>query len=415
LEKNCHTISGFERVEAAVLVLLVVLPCGACRQAWTFARHDQPATSNYLAGTTPAPIASQPVPTGDTRQPEQPPASIPGGAAVPGAAAAAAIGPAGQNGVQPVGAASYRGPGEPGPQQPSPLAGTSFETASGDWAAMAAEAIPSNPAFQPPGGLGCDWLPQAAPEASLASCEPNSRLGRMWQQAKCNIWTDHTYYYSWTTFRDLALGLAIAAPVANTNVDEHFRDWYRREVRSPGTDKLSTFWKPFGNGYIVAPGFVGLALVGRYFENVPVFGPTGDFSGRVTRGYLVGTPPMLLLQYALGASRPEVSSIGSHWRPFHANHSVSGHAFMGAVPFLTAAGMVENPWAKGTLYALSTFPAWSRFNDGDHYLSQVWLGWWMGYLACNAVRATQQQEDKQLTLTPIATPEMVGMGMVYRR
>ncbi len=141
---------------------------------------------------------------------------------------------------------------------------------------------------------------------------------------------------------------------------------------------------------------------------------TGDFGKRVTRSYLVGAPPMLLMQSVLGGSRPGENSVGSQWKPFDDDNAVSGHAFIGAVPFITAAKMTENPWAKGVFYACSVLTPWSRVNDDSHYMSQAILGWWMAYLACNAVDDTQR-ESRSMTLTPIITPQMTGMALVLRR
>jgi hypothetical protein len=48
-----------------------------------------------------------------------------------------------------------------------------------------------------------------------------------------------------------------------------------------------------------------------------------------------------------------------------------------------------------------------------HYLSQVWLGWWLAYLACDAVNATQHGDDR-LLIAPIAAPDTVGASLMYR-
>jgi hypothetical protein len=247
-----------------------------------------------------------------------------------------------------------------------------------------------------------------------ATLRGGPRLNAMWQEAKRNVRQDYINYYSWGNLRDLAIGFAVAAPLANTSVDGGFRDWYQDDVRSRDTDNAARFFKTFGEGQIFIPSFAVLAVTGQYFADRPLLGGVGDYSGRVTRAYLVGAPPMLLMQFVTGAGRPGEHDSGSHWQPFRDSNGVSGHAFMGSVPFITAARMAENLLAKATLYGLSTFTGWSRINDDDHYLSQVLLGWWMGYLACRAVDDTQQA-DKHLTLTPIATPGMVGVGMVYSR
>ena len=135
---------------------------------------------------------------------------------------------------------------------------------------------------------------------------------------------------------------------------------------------------------------------------------------RTTRAYLVGAPPVLFMQSCLGGSRPGERDDASFWRPFDDDNGASGHAFVGAVPFLTAARMTEDRRVKACWYALSVLPAWSRaVNDDSHYLSQVGLGWWMAYLACESVDRTEKAPGC-VTVTPIAQPGMVGVGIVVR-
>ena len=58
-------------------------------------------------------------------------------------------------------------------------------------------------------------------------------------------------------------------------------------------------------------------------------------------------------------------------------------------------------------------PAFTRINDNVHYLSQVWLGWWMAYLACDAVNKTESGKGP-LMITPVCTPDMTGVGVIYQ-
>lgn len=124
---------------------------------------------------------------------------------------------------------------------------------------------------------------------------------------------------------------------------------------------------------------------------------------------------MLAMQYIIGASRPGETSAGSHWKPFDDTNGVSGHAFMGAVPFISAAKMTDDPFWKAGLYFASALPGLSRINDDDHYTSQVILGWWMAYLAANAIDETQLVK-KNLTIQPMLfSNNGVGIGIEYHR
>jgi len=221
-------------------------------------------------------------------------------------------------------------------------------------------------------------------------------------------------YYAWDSTANLLLGLAGASVLANTSLDQDFQDWYQEDVWSEGTDDFAKVWRRCGDGRLIVPAFGLMAVIGRKYDHTPCGSVLGELGFRTERAYLVGTPSMLFLQYCLGAARPGESEYESRWTPFEECHGVSGHAFIGAVPLITAAQMTENPWLKTGFYACSLLPTWCRLDQNSHYLSQCWLGWWMAYLACRAVSNTDRQFD-QLAFAPVATPEMVGIGAVFER
>jgi len=262
-----------------------------------------------------------------------------------------------------------------------------------------------------PSASGRWWLPYGLPQRAETA---GQRLVDYCRQTRTNVVGDYRHYYQWSTAFDLGWAIALSAPLANTSLDEDFRHWYQRDVRSSGSDDLSSFWRPWGEGKIFIPAWAGLAVVGHLWEERPLATAVGRFGDRTTRAYLVGAPPMLLMQFVLGASRPGETSRGSYWKPFDDTNAVSGHAFIGAVPFLTAARMTDRPAIKGALILLSVFPAWSRVNDDRHYLSQACLGWYMAHLA---VRAVDQTEDdrRPIRIVPIANAQMTGLGLVIER
>jgi hypothetical protein len=229
-----------------------------------------------------------------------------------------------------------------------------------------------------------------------------------------NLWSDQKNYYTWPTLRCLALAVGGASVLANTSMDDNFQHWYQKRVRSNSLNETADIVRNFGDGRIMIPAAIAITLTGAMFDNTYLGSEMADFGARTTRAYITGFPTLLLLQYGLGANRPDRAVDASHWKPFsgHSN-SASGHAFIGAVPFLTAAQMTDNPYLKGCLFFCSTLPAWSRVNDDMHYLSQIWLGWCIAYVASDAINLTQHENDR-FTISPIATPEMVGMTMMYR-
>ena len=237
-----------------------------------------------------------------------------------------------------------------------------------------------------------------------------------------HVFSDFRNFYSRDTALNYGVALAGGATLANTAMDRHFSGWYQDNVRSSGTDDFAKFCKRFGEGAIWIPIFAVTAVSYRLYDQSDwnkrgehcVF---GEYAARTTRGYLVGFPALLVFQNLLGSERPTGGNEkGSYWRPFHEDHAVSGHSFIGAMPFITAAQMVEKPWLKGVFYACSVLPAWSRVNDDAHYLSQAILGWYLAYLSARAVSQTEGVKlPKGLTIFPITEGPYVGFGFLYRR
>lgn len=231
-----------------------------------------------------------------------------------------------------------------------------------------------------------------------------------------DILTDYRNFYSLGNLAALGVGLGAGAAMANTPTDEKLRDFWQENVRCASTDEyLEMFHAPkvFGEGIYTLPAYGGAILVGLAFEEGTFGRGFGEWGWRSLRTVAVGCPMMLSLQYVLGASRPNAES-GSDWHPFQDVHGVSGHAFMGAVPLLTAAKMVESPFWKSAFYVGSTLPGLSRINDDAHYASQVVLGWWIAFLAANAVDRTVS-EHANLSIGPVPTANGVGLGLVWRR
>jgi hypothetical protein len=214
--------------------------------------------------------------------------------------------------------------------------------------------------------------------------------------------------------RLLPLGVAFGAGaiMANTDTDRKIQDWYQTRVRTDGGDQASKVFKAFGEGLYLIPISVAAALLGDRLSPDTGTSPIGTWGERATRAYLAGGPTVLLTQWATGGSRP--SEGDSHWRPFRDNNGVSGHAFIGGVPFLTAGRMCEeNLPARYLLYAASALPALSRINDNDHYASQAFLGWFLAWEATGAI-AQPDRSDRHVSLAPMMTGDACGLALCVR-
>lgn len=220
----------------------------------------------------------------------------------------------------------------------------------------------------------------------------------------------------------MRLGIAFTGGAVSANVkingetvDERVRNWYQNDIRSTDTDNFAKTAKNFGEGKVLVP--IAMAAAGSEFfwgdSHLSRWGNTA------TRAYLVGLPPMWLSQRLTGASRPSENRgtsafTSSRWTPIKDAHGVSGHAFVGAVPFLAlSANYPDEPWIKYPAYVASTVAALSRVNDDKHYLSQAFLGWYFAYEAVNAVTETNEMNNKHSTFTPVLMGD--GIGIVYTK
>ena len=224
-----------------------------------------------------------------------------------------------------------------------------------------------------------------------------------------NVGDDYRNFYSRRNLRNVAIGFGAAGIIANTNADQQVQTWYQKEVRDNDTDDASEMAELLGNGTLAIPLCVGAFVLGKVSdaESIRTVGEWGD---RSVRAFLVGGPFVVASQMATGGSRPKENR-GSDWRPLDDNNGVSGHAFVGAVPFLSAAKMTENEVLDAGLYLGSTLCAWSRLNDNKHFLSQSLLGWWLAYLAAGSVDRTEGEKDN-VTLVPLAGQDMAGLGVM---
>ncbi len=235
-------------------------------------------------------------------------------------------------------------------------------------------------------------------------------IGRI-NEIKDTIYEDYRNFYSIENLEDLAIGIGITGVLANTSIDGEIQDWDQDSLRNKDTDNLSRAVKPFGDARITVPVYLGAAIFGELTKDIKVGSITGEWAKRSLRTILVATPPMLFLQIALGASRPNEDD--SHWRPFNDSNGVSGHSFMGAVPFIAAAKMTDNSYLKYLFYLGSTLTGWSRINDNSHYFSQAALGWWIAYLT-NSCGEKAETGKRKVVIAPAPIPGGAGFTIALR-
>ncbi|HEY2881444.1 MAG TPA: phosphatase PAP2 family protein [Pirellulales bacterium] len=320
---------------------------------------------------------------------------------------------------------------------PALLAGTTFDPTNAggmssvydpSFTAVSAVQSGADPAAADPTGVS-HWLPNGEPNdvavGDSTDQNPNSSPSLAEQHFHYHavgplfgdLLADQRNFYSPHNLYWVAAGIGGAAIFANTNVDQWFRQTYFEHLRP--VDSNLDFVKDFGTGGLVIPAMAGLWFVDQCIawttgdEDMPAVEWIDQWSNRSLRGWIVGAVPLVTLQYVTGASRPGQTSAGSHWTPFKSTHGVSGHAFVGSVPFFTAAEMTDFIPLKIGFYAMGSAAGISRIYTDSHYLSQVGLGWWLAYFSTVAVSDTVFAEHAW-QLVPLPSNDATGVAIMYQ-
>lgn len=223
-----------------------------------------------------------------------------------------------------------------------------------------------------------------------------------------DIRADFRYHYSSQPLTEVAVGFGVTGLLANSNADEEIQQIFRDELQGQAADSVADLFTSVGDiaqPIYSIPIYLGAMWLGGYSgESESV---TAHWGANSLRSVLVGTPQLIALSHIAGGQRPEEGEPG--WSPFDDNNGVSGHAFFGAVPIITAAKITDKRWLKYTLYATSAFPGLARVYDDKHYFSQVFMGWWLAYVAAKTVEYTDLGQEASVRVVPLLYPDGGGL------
>ncbi len=237
--------------------------------------------------------------------------------------------------------------------------------------------------------------------------EDNGAISRSIEAVKSDF---GNFYLDRANLTKLGIGVAGGAVFANTGMDLYIRNKYQDDLRSKGTDDATKIFNISGTALalVIVPAYIGTYGAGLLLHN-----PTmEEWAQKSFRATVVGGPALLFLATATGGDRPTEGD--SHWKPFQNFHGVSGHAYIGGIPFITAAKMSENPYQKAIFYGLSTLPGLSRINDDRHYFSQVAMGWFLAYLSCAAVEKGNDRQEGRVDVQFTAIPKGIAITVKKR-
>ena len=216
---------------------------------------------------------------------------------------------------------------------------------------------------------------------------------------------DYENFYSKDRLTRIAIGFSTAAVMANTKIDENIQDWYQDDLRTNNSNNISNQIKKLGERKHVIP----ITLLSYGFSYFDPDSIVGEWGTNTLRSLAVGLPVVWSAQILSGASRPRELR-GSDWRPFDDDNGASGHAFVGALPFLNLAKISDNRFIKYTSYLASGLITWSRINDDDHFTSQALLGLYLAYESVDAIDETNASDNK-FTIAPMVGDKFYGINV----
>ncbi len=277
--------------------------------------------------------------------------------------------------------------------------------------------LPSDINLQPSSEIRVRAYPENTPKDSfLVITDRGVAVDQIKKKPILNdIWdtiaSDYTRFYSGDRLTRMGMAYGIGGIMANSEIDEDIQKWYQKDIHSSGTDNVAEITKILGEGKYLIPLSLAAAGMGAIISTENETSVIGKWGQDATRAYLLGGPQLLVMQRVLGGSRPGENDYGSSWNAFNDANAVSGHAFIGAVPFLTMAHMSENRLMRYFYYAASTLAGFSRINDDAHFTSQVFLGWFIAWEATSTV--SEDTKENNFRIQPMALEEGGGVRMSW--
>ncbi len=214
-----------------------------------------------------------------------------------------------------------------------------------------------------------------------------------------DVGSDFRHYFAVDRLPYLGAVFLGGGLLANTHMDQSIHQYWQNRLRSKSGDKALALAQHFGGlSYYYVPLYLVSMGLGHWREHSEFGNIAYHWGYRSFRTAVLGGVQQALFTYALGSGRP-IRHESSKWQPFKNNTGVSGHAFYGAVPFLTAALMTDPPMLRYALYFCSALPGIARIHYDHHYTSQVFLGWSIAALSALSVYQSDSEREPKFQVS----------------
>lgn len=191
--------------------------------------------------------------------------------------------------------------------------------------------------------------------------------------------------------------------------DQRIQAWVQ-ENRTPTTDRVASFAKPFGDFSQMAIPLAGIYIYGLIADDRAELAARDTFETMITAG--VVTQLLKLITQRPRPSRVEEGDEAFGF--FRAGSSFpSGHAAVAfSIATVFASYYDHTGFIPPLAYTMATLTAWSRVNDNAHWASDVFFGAFVGYFAGKAILDTDS--DNNITNTS-STLSGIPMGLQFNR
>ncbi|MFM8454610.1 MAG: phosphatase PAP2 family protein [Gammaproteobacteria bacterium] len=191
----------------------------------------------------------------------------------------------------------------------------------------------------------------------------------------------------------------VSGVLANTGLDQGIKKRWQEAWRPKNPSRYDNIFKIpkkiGGVSWLTIPLYTGSMALGHLLKDTRIGHPIYQWSYLSFRASVIGGAQQALFTKVLGSGRP-CREESSNWQPFRYENAVSGHAFYGAIPILTAAKMTRFSGLRYALYGASILPGLARINDNRHYTSQVILGWGLAMLSVSTVFQSEEDKDNEV-------------------
>jgi len=212
------------------------------------------------------------------------------------------------------------------------------------------------------------------------------------------------------TFKDwLITGMTLGGIGILMIFDEDLQESMQNH-RSRATDEVSKIAKPFGDGKVAVPIFLGLSLVGGVLDRSSL----KDFGATALDSLAVAGIFTEALKVAFGRARPIKGKGSGSYDPFSSRDSFpSGHTSVAFAMATDFSDQYKGHQAVPILsYSLAGLVGFSRINDNEHFASDVLAGAALGIATAKLV--LRRHQNRRLSLVPQISEDHQGLAIHYR-